>query len=487
MRSYWLTCSTIGIAVALTGCKVTVSSKSDQNDQASASAPVSLDQVTWTADSAKQLQDAIANRAIHALDHMNFVSPAFSNDQSSSAALTRSALAFASALANGATDPTKLYDIYTVPRPKIDLCAGLAGALKNGKLGEWLASLAPQDANYQKLSAAYVALGKQAATPSPSIPDEGDAIKPGSSDPRIPAIAQQLGIVGYLDQKGPVGIAYSPPMVAAIRAMQADYGIKPDGVIGSDALAILNLSNAERASAIAVNMERLRWLERTPPATRIDVNLAAARLSYWRDGKLVDSRKVVVGEPDKATPQIGAPVFRLVANPTWTVPRSVQTKELAGKGAAYLKANDMVWKNGWIVQQSGPKNSLGLVKFDMKDDQAIYLHDTPAKTLFAQVQRQRSHGCVRIDDALGFAEIVAKDEGVVDAWHQARATDKESFVSIPHEIPVRMLYQTVLLDDEGAPVVRSDPYAWNDRVATALGFTASKSYQLKANSQDIGP
>lgn len=487
MRSYLLTCSAIGIAVALTGCKVTVSSKADQNQQAAASAPVPLNQVVWTADLAKQLQDAIANRATHGLDHVNFASPTFSNDPSSGTALSRSALAFATALAGGATDPTKLYDIYTVPRPKIDLRAGLADALKKGQLGAWLASLAPQDANYQKLSSAYVALSKQAAAPSPAIPDEGTAIKPGSSDPRIPMIAQQLVIVGYLDQKASNGNTYSSSMVAAIKAMQADYGIKPDGVIGSDSLAILNLSNAERASAIAVNLERLRWLERTPPTTRIDVNLAAARLSYWRDGKLVDSRKVVVGEPDKATPQIGAPVFRLVANPTWTVPRSVQTKELAGKGAAYFKANDMVWKDGWIVQQSGPKNSLGLVKFDMKDDQAIYLHDTPAKALFAQVQRQRSHGCVRIDDALGFAEIVANDEGVVDAWHQARATDKESFVSLPHEIPVRMLYQTVLLDDSGAPVIRSDPYGWNDRVATALGFTASKSYQLKANSGDIGP
>ena len=276
-------------------------------------------------------------------------------------------------------------------------------------------------------------------------------------------------------------------MVAAMKAMQVDYGIKPDGMIGSDALAILNLSDPERASAIAVNMERLRWLERSPPASRIDVNLAAARLAYWRDGRLVDTRKVVVGEPDKETPQLGAPIFRLVANPTWTVPRSVQEKELTGKGAGYLRANNMVWKDGWIVQQPGPRNSLGLVKFDMKDDQAIYLHDTPAKALFAQVQRQRSHGCVRVEDALGFAEIIARDEGVTDQWNAARATGKETFVALPREIPVRLIYQTVLLDDSGAPIVRSDPYGWNDRLAKALGFPAGTSYRLKANAADVGP
>jgi L,D-transpeptidase YcbB len=98
-----------------------VSLKAEQNDQASASAPVSLDQVTWMSASAMQLQDAIANRATHCLDPMNFASPAFSSDLSSSAALTRSALVFASALAGGATDPSKPYDICTVPRPKVDL------------------------------------------------------------------------------------------------------------------------------------------------------------------------------------------------------------------------------------------------------------------------------------------------------------------------------------------------------------------------------
>jgi murein L,D-transpeptidase YcbB/YkuD len=269
--------------------------------------------------------------------------------------------------------------------------------------------------------------------------------------------------------------------------MQADYGIDPDGMIGTDALEILNLSDADRARAIAVNMERLRWLERNPPATRIDVNLAAARLAYWRDGKLVDTRKVVVGEPETATPQLGSPILRLVANPTWTVPRSIQRKELAGKGAGYLRRNNMVWKDGWIVQQPGPKNALGLVKFDMQNEQSIYLHDTPAKALFSEVQRQRSHGCVRVEDALGFAEMLARDQGVDAEWHRARATGKESYVALPQPVPVRMLYQTVLFDDSGEPVVRSDPYGWNDRVASALGFPASTGLRVKTRAADVGP
>jgi L,D-transpeptidase YcbB len=196
---------------------------------------------------------------------------------------------------------------------------------------------------------------------------------------------------------------------------------------------------------------------------------------------------VVVGKPETETPQLGSPIYRLVANPTWTVPRSIQSKEIAGKGNSYLRRNNMAWKDGWIVQQPGPQNSLGLVKFDMKNEHQIYLHDIPAKQLFGEVQRQRSHGCVRVEDALGFAEILARDEGILDAWHKARATGKESFVPLPREIPVRLFYQTVLLDEAGAPVIRADPYGWNDRISAALGFPASEGYRLRPSVTDVGP
>ena len=93
-------------------------------------------------------------------------------------------------------------------------------------------------------------------------------------------------------------------------------------VIGRDldTLEVLNTGSAERARTLAVNLERRRWLARKPPATRIDVNIAAATLNYIRDGKSRNQRREVVGQPDWETPQLGSPMFRLVANPTWTVP-----------------------------------------------------------------------------------------------------------------------------------------------------------------------
>lgn len=463
------------ILLVLGGCSV-------EEQRENASAATAQQDAVWNGESAGQLRQAIEGRAAHGLDHLPF--DAAGDD---AAKLTRTALAYAAALARGASDPTRLYEIYTVPRPEPDLKAGLAGALRSGKVADWLNGLAPQDANYQRLSQAYLKLRGEPGAPTPVIPASGEPIKPGADDPRMPVIARQLAVLDYIDSRAAAGNRYAPAMVAAVRRMQADYGMTADGIIGDEALAILNMSDLDRARAIAVAMERLRWLRRDPPATRIDVNLAAARLTYWRDGRIVDSRKVVVGEPDKETPLLGSPIFRLVANPTWTVPRSIQEEELAKKGPGYLKANNMAWEDGWIVQKSGPKNSLGLVKFDMQNDHAIYLHDTPAKPLFAEVQRQRSHGCVRVEDALGFAELLARDGGVLEEWRKARATGEQTFVKLPRQVPVRMLYHSVLFDEGGEPIVRNDPYGWDDRVGEALGFKAGRALRVKTEQSDVGP
>ncbi|WP_367613607.1 hypothetical protein [Sphingomonas sp. AP4-R1] len=77
--------------------------------------------------------------------------------------------------------------MYSVAKPKTDLRTGLAQALKNGKVGAWLESLAPQDANYRKLSETYIELRLQGdAAPSPAIPDIAKPLQPGTTDARIP-------------------------------------------------------------------------------------------------------------------------------------------------------------------------------------------------------------------------------------------------------------------------------------------------------------
>jgi murein L,D-transpeptidase YcbB/YkuD len=182
-------------------------------------------------------------------------------------------------------------------------------------------------------------------------------------------------------------------------------------------------------------------------------------------------------------------MFQLIANPTWTVPRSI------GMSAGYMARHRITVRGERRIQPSGPGNALGLVKFDLRNGHAIYLHDTPSKSLFLRDERHASHGCVRVHDALEFAEIIARDEGVLQQWQRAqrapqsrpRRASSESgeagempaqperpryvqrWIPLPREIPVRLLYHTAFVENGQVRFVR-DVYGRDDRVAIALGL-----------------
>ena len=448
-------------------------------------------QPAWNAETAAALVAAVNSAPAHGLDPGMFFGEVerATAPAAREAALSLAALSYAEALARGRLDPARLREVYSVPRPESDVAAGLKQALRDNDLADWFAGLAPQDAEYRRLSEAYVAARRQAASARARTPiPAGRDIRPGGADPRLPAIAAALAADGYFTapQGQPAPTRLTPELAAAVRTVQEDYGLTPNGAIDADTLAAINEGAFERARTLAVNLERRRWLVREAPDTRIDVNIAAAMLTYWRGGAVADRRRAVVGEPGNETPELGSPLYRLVANPTWTVPRSIQTEEIAPKGAGYMRRNNMAWRDGWIVQRSGPTNSLGLVKFDMQNDHAIYLHDTPAKALFAEDDRHASHGCVRVDDALGFAQMIASQEGVQDDWERARATGEETFVPLPRPIPVRLMYQTAFVDGDRIRY-RLDSYGWDDQVARALGLAARAPRPPRQRSGDVGP
>ena len=455
-------------------------------------------QPVWTGERAEQLNAALTDSVRHAIDAKSFVEHATRGASAAEreAGLTLAAIEYGQALATGAVDPRKIYEVYTVPMPKVDVVGGLARAVEQGGVGEWLAGLAPQDAEYKALSDAYLAYRQKAAQERRAAVASGEQIKPGRKDPRIVQIRESLRANGYLpapppaDEKAKAAPAdatlYTPDLVAAVRKVQADYGIEADGVIGNSTLEALNTGARDRARILAVNLERRRWLERSPPATRIDVNTAAAELHYWKDGREKDRRRVVVGQPDWETPELGSPIFRLVANPPWTVPDSIAEEEILPKGPAYMAKENIVMKNGRLVQEPGPKSALGLVKLDMANDEQIYLHDTPAKALFASSQRHASHGCTRVENAVEFARLIAQDDGKLEAFDKALASGKETPVELARQIPVRLLYHSAYLDG-GRVVFRTDPYGWDDKLAAALGLGGQVRPRVKTHVADVGP
>jgi len=441
----------------------------------------------WDKKAEKQLLEIIAGAPANGLKPDLFLKQPLPKDPAArEAALTGAALHYASALARGYADPKKIAPIYTIPRPNPDVAKGLSDALGKGDLVEWYASLPPLTEEYRALSQAHLRYLQEASRVRLQPVPAGRPVKPGKRDARLPAIAAALQALGYLPPGAGPPQRYDRAMVAAVKKLQADWRIKPDGIIGETTLDAINLGPAGFARQLAINMERLRWLERAPPATRIDVNTAATTLDYWRDGAHVDRRNVVAGEPDKQTPQLQASFKQVVANPKWRVPDSIAAKELATKGPGWLQENDFVIENGRYVQQSGDKNSLGLVKFDLEDPQQIYLHDTPAKALFALPERHRSHGCVRVENALQFATLLTSQDDVFDKFQEAMISGEEKWVKLKTQIPVRLFYHTAFFDG-GRVVFRPDVYGWDDDVAAALGLVRGAARKTIQQSQDIGP
>lgn len=402
-------------------------------------------QAAWDQERGDQLVETIRGAVRHGLNPESLLREveAAGSPVEREVALTKAALSYAGTLAHGATDPRRLTPVYEVPRNQVDIVRGLAEAVGANNVGQWIEAQAPQDEEYRALSAAYVQL--------------------------LQTQQQQQQPQAGAAQQNVQGNAHAGANVQAEGKEKDDERPAQANELPAD----------ERAIILAVNMERRRWLERQPPNTRIDVNTAAAFLRYFRDGNLADRRVVVVGEPGWETPQLGSPIFRLVANPTWTVPESIERDELASLSAGQLARRNIERENGRLVQQPGPQNALGLVKFDMENDHAIYLHDTPAKQMFGRDDRHLSHGCVRVQDALGFARLLAQHEGKLDQFERAqRGNNREpgaevepTFINLERRIPVRLLYHTAYLDN-GQVMFAPDAYGWDAAVAEGLGLRA---------------
>lgn len=430
----------------------------------------------WTEDQAKAFSAALEGAIRHGLDGAAFLPAATRDPAAREVALTLAALTYADGLARGLVDPAAASQgLFTLERQGTDVAAGLSQALDRRELAVWLDRLPPRDAEYQALSAAYVALRTQISQATASAIPTGPAILPGGTDYRAPLIAQRLYDLGYLTGPPMASQTLSAPISEALKRVQAENGMQATGKVGNDTIAVLNAGPADHARQLVLNLERRRWLRREAPATRIDVNTAGAFFTFFRNGAADWSGRTVVGSANRQTPSLQSSFHQLVVNPPWNVPASIARAEIFPRGAGYLRRQNMYVTNGRVVQRPGPTAALGLVKFDMQNPYAIYLHDTPSKSLFARAARHRSHGCVRVENAVDFARHLAGLYGVTDRFEAVLATGDTGVVQLGSDIPVRLLYHTAFVGEAGTVVYRSDPYGLDVKLAKAMGLDAPRS------------
>jgi murein L,D-transpeptidase YcbB/YkuD len=182
-------------------------------------------------------------------------------------------------------------------------------------------------------------------------------------------------------------------------------------------------------------------------------------------GTTLNRRRAVAGALKTPTPQLSAVITGAIFNPWWEVPTSLSGEVAGRKGYVSVPNGKGVrWR-----QPPGPGNALGRVKLVMGNPYAIYLHDTNAKNLFNKQARAYSHGCIRTENAVGFAETLL--EGT--EWDHARvsqtvASGKSVQANLAAPVPVYIVYFTVAATSDGPPMSYADMYGRDSKVLAAL-------------------
>lgn len=409
---------------------------------------------------------------------------------------------FASDLGSGRVAPRIANPKLFVFRPDVDKKTVLEEAEQAESMRYLVAKYRPQTPRYERLRDAlsrYRALADAGGwQPIPL----GPTVREGERDPRVPLLRARLALWGDLPEAaaegGETADVYDTMVVEGMKRMQARHGLAVDGVLGANTLAALNVPVEQRIVQIMLNLERRRWIPDDLGARYIFVNLADFTLKLVEEPKTVLDMRVVVGKTYHATPVFSEKMTYIVINPYWNVPNSIARNELVPKISSdpgYAVRNNYTLLTGWqsgaarvdpyavdwsrvsgrnfsyrIRQEPGDGNALGRIKFMFPNQFNIYLHDTPAKSLFQRAERDFSHGCIRVEQPTSLAEAVLAG---TSGWSAERiketiASGRRTVVTLAKPVPVHISYLTAWVNKDGTVHFRKDIYDRDTELASAL-------------------
>lgn len=231
--------------------------------------------------------------------------------------------------------------------------------------------------------------------------------------------------------------------------------------------ALATAKDKATADRIRVNMERWRWMPRALGERYVLTNVPEFMTRVVHTGRIIATHKAVVGKVTTATPQLNPMATGIIINPDWRLPRSIINEGIGHTIAvnpAAARAQGYSWtgkgKTLAVTQAPGPGNALGMMKMEMLNEHAIYLHDTPSKGAFAAVERAFSHGCIRTERALHFSGLMAVMFGgqTPEAFGEAYASGKTTRFGFDQPFPVYIAYWTARPDAAGKLVTYKDLY-----------------------------
>ena len=328
--------------------------------------------------------------------------------------------------------------------------------------------------------AAYVALAKALDALNGQREKGGWVNVPSAKSTE--ALRQRLQASGHLKEGG--------DLAAAVKSFQELHSIAATGVVDDKTLAAINVPLDARIQQVTTNLQRWRWMPDELGERHFFVNIPSYHLTAFESGKPVMDIRVVVGKPGHNTPIFSEEMETVVFSPYWNVPDTIAENETApaaardpnylarqgieilrvsGSSSEPVKSSDVNWGNpdamkGLVFRQKpGDSNALGHVKFLFPNQYNVYLHDTPADSLFAKPSRAFSHGCIRVEEPEALAKYVLQgysewDEPSIGA---AMHSGVEKHVKMKAKIPVHIAYFTAWVDPNGGLHFAPDIYGYD--------------------------
>ena len=354
----------------------------------------------------------------------------------------------------------------------------MANELKNGaNLGNIISLAEPDKPEYHELKKNIPEFLKTASFKSLTyLPEEYNDT--AYQNKLLLKRLKEEGIAGAEVKK-----ADSLQLAIALKKYQLKKGLTADGKAGKSTIRSLNLNDNEKFLRIAVTLDRYKLLPDTMPQTYVWVNIPTYQLKMWHSGDTVLNSKIICGKSYTPTPEISSAINEIITYPRWTIPTSIIKKEilpglkrnpgyLSRRGYSLINAkgkqvnpatvNWSKYSKGIpfsVVQPSGDRNALGVVKFNFPNDDAIYLHDTNQRYLFAAGNRAMSHGCIRVEKWKDLAGQILAIDSVknqasrkytsIDSLNKWLDVKKNKIIKINEPVPVYLKYFTVFGQKEG--------------------------------------
>jgi L,D-transpeptidase YcbB len=354
--------------------------------------------------------------------------------------------------------------------------ADVLGAMADAKdVAATLAGYEPQAPNYIALKAKLADLRAGKTTPGKTPIPNGPPPKFGGQDDRVPQLRERFGLSGD-------GTIYDKALADAVKKFQQEHELKVSGLLTQQTIDALNGRSPDRPiDTILANLERWRWMPHDLGKDYVIVNLPDYTLRVFHDGHQVWMTRIVTGKPTMATPIMTAEMKYITVNPTWNVPPSIVAREympaLAADPTVLGRMGLRVSYNPdgsiHISQPPGDHNALGRIRFNFPNKFLVYQHDTPDKNLFALDKRAFSHGCMRVQDPVKYAEVLLSIVRPGDGYSEERihkmiASRGEQDIQFPHNLPVHLTYQTAFVDENGRLEFREDMYGRDQALIAIL-------------------